>query len=449
MAEIKKFKTSAVRGVFLHANRTANDGHTHSNESIDLDRTRYNYRLKTGGIEEWQKRLDEVFRIKRKDGVTFAELVITLPEDVNKDDERRFFQSCYEFFAKDFGDENIIYATVHKDEVTPHLHLGFLPVQKKEITADDYPSKSQRAQLDEWRRKHGDSLPTERLLAKAIINRRYLNAFHKRLQVHVDKYLGYHVSILNGATVNGNKTVLELKVQTLQEKEQALQKSIGSIKEDAKVIKQTMAETGITTEEFGLYPLLQKIENLQKQNKALMEILVRNNCSYSPNELRQQSYIPAKSLGLNVYEGSYVDERIPDNAVVVVEVPKNREDSPQQKFINADFDLRQMITYIQNSDDEVRVKRSRTSDKVFVIIKTSEDEHNTISNLILMEQMLKEIEGIQNRKIYMDRIASDRYDLAKSILASNEFQVSYFEKKSTIDKLLEDEKEQEEKQIKE
>ena len=201
MAEIKKFKTPAVRAVFIHANRTANDGHTHSNESIDLDRTKYNYRLKTGGIKDWQKRLDEVFRIRRKD----------------------------------FGDENIIYATVHKDEITPHMHLGFLPVQKKDIVYEDYKNQAQRHDLDLWMKKH-DELPHERLLASAIINRAYLNTMHERLQIHVDNYLGYHASVINGATVKGNKTVLELKVKSLREEEQSLQKSIGGIREDARKI---------------------------------------------------------------------------------------------------------------------------------------------------------------------------------------------------------------------
>lgn len=441
MAEIKKFKTPAVKAVFVHANRTATDGHKHSNENIDLDRTKYNYRLKTGGVKDWKKRLDEVFRVKRSDNVTFAEVIVTLPKDVREEDERRFFQSCYEFFCKDFGDENVMYATVHKDEIQPHMHLGFLPVEKKDITYDDYPNQKYKSNLDKWVKKHNE-LPKERLLASAIINRPYLNTMHERLQMHVDNYLGYHASVLNGATAKGNKTVLELKVKTLQEKEQTLKESIGGIKEDAKMIKQTMEKTGITSEDFALYPLLQKIENLQEQNTALMEVLTRNGCSYSPNELKPKNYIPAKSAPLNVYEGSLVDEQLTSNAVVVIELPKHKDDSPQQKYINEDFDLRQMITFAKNSDDEVRVKRSRTSDKVFVIIKTDDDVKKTITNLIVMEQMLKEIEDIRSRKIYMDRIESDRYDLARSILTSNNFQAAYFEKKSTIDKMLEEEKEQ-------
>ena len=441
MAEIKKFKTPAVKAVFVHANRTATDGHKHSNENIDLDRTKYNYRLKTGGVKDWKKRLDEVFRVKRSDNVTFAEVIVTLPKDVREEDERRFFQSCYEFFCKDFGDENVMYATVHKDEIQPHMHLGFLPVEKKDITYDDYPNQKYKSNLDKWVKIHNE-LPKERLLASAIINRPYLNTMHERLQMHVDNYLGYHASVLNGATAKGNKTVLELKVKTLQEKEQTLKESIGGIKEDAKMIKQTMEKTGITSEDFALYPLLQKIENLQEQNKALMEVLTRNGCSYSPNELKPKNYIPAKSAPLNVYEGSLVDEQLTSNAVVVIELPKHKDDSPQQKYINEDFDLRQMITFAKNSDDEVRVKRSRTSDKVFVIIKTDDDVKKTITNLIVMEQMLKEIEDIRSRKIYMDRIESDRYDLARSILTSNNFQAAYFEKKSTIDKMLEEEKEQ-------
>ncbi len=449
MAEIKKFKTAAVRAVFIHANRTANDGHTHSNESIDLNLTDCNYRIKTGGIDDWRKRLDEVFKFKRSTNVTFCEAVVTLPEDVKKDsadsnmEERRFFQSCYEFFAKDFGEQNVIYAVVHKGEKTPHMHLGFLPVKEKEVSLSDYDRNIYTNQIKDWIKNHNGETPKEQLIAKEVINRQYLFTMHERLQEHVDKTLGYHTSIINGATVHGNKTVLQLKVKSLKEEKQSLEEEITAYREDAKRIRQSLNETGIKAEQFELYPMLQQIENLKEQNKALMNVIVRNGCSYKPSEIRQQEIIPAKSSRLNVYEGSLVDEQLPENSVIVIELPKHKQESPQQKLINSDFDLRQMIAFANNSDDEVRVKKSRTSDKTFVFIKTDDDEKNTINNLILMERLLREIDNLQNKKIYMDRIASDRYDLAKSILASNNLQVAYFEEKNKIDKLLEDEREQE------
>lgn len=436
MAAIAKIKSSGVKAVFRHANRTENDGHEHSNKNIDLSKTQNNYRLKSGDLKDFRERLKDVYYVKRSDGVTFAEAIVTLPKDVKPEDERTFFQSCYEFFSDDFGEDNVIYATVHKDELTPHLHLGFVPTAKYSNT----PCK--RKSLEKWRDKHGGEYPQERICVGECITRQYLWELHGRLQHKVDKDLGYHVSVSNGATVHGNKTVLELKVKSLQEEKDALEKSIGNIKNDAKAVKQSLTQAGITTDQFGLYPLLQKIEELQEQNQALMDIIARNNYTYRPNELRKKKeYSATSSSAVNVFEGSLVDEQLPENAVVVIEIPKNRPDSPQQALINADFDLRQIVTFAKNSNEAVRIKRSRTSDKWFVTIKTDENEQATINNLMLLENVLREIEDLKERRVYMDRMESDRYDLAKSILTSSNITASYFEKKSTLDKILGNEQE--------
>ncbi len=46
-----------------------------------------------------------------------------VPEKVNE-----FFRDSYEFLEKLVGKENIIYAGIHLDEDTPHMHVYFLPV---------------------------------------------------------------------------------------------------------------------------------------------------------------------------------------------------------------------------------------------------------------------------------------------------------------------------------
>ncbi len=443
MASIAKIKTKGVRAVFRHANRTESDGHTHSNESIDLSRTKNNYRLKAGEFSDWQQRLKDVFYIKRKDGVTFAEAIVTLPSDVAPEDERQFFQSCYEFFADDFGEDNVIYAVVHKDELTPHLHLGFVPTVKGNVNELYGQATQTRNRIEKWCRQHDGQYPTERINAGKLITREYLWNLHKRLSERIDRDLGYHVSVLNGATVHGNKTVLELKVKTLEEKEKALQKSISGIREDAKAIRHELMQTGIRAEQFELYPLLQKIEELEKENQVLMDIIARNECEFKPSELKRKPIVPAKSSSVSVYKGSLVHEQLPENAVVVIELPNGRPDSPQQALVNSDFDLRQIVTFAKNSQETVRVKRSRTSDRYFVTIKTDGNEQNTINNLILMEKVLQEIEDLRSRRIYMDRLDTDRYDLAKSVLSANDLTASYFEQKTTLDKFMEEQEKQE------
>ena len=60
------------------------------------------------------------------------------------------------------------------------------------------------------------SIETEKLNAKAVINRTELQKFHKELQAAMDVRMGYHISITSGITKaqGGNKTISQLKAET-------------------------------------------------------------------------------------------------------------------------------------------------------------------------------------------------------------------------------------------
>ena len=56
-----------------------------------------------------------------------------LVPDINSENDipkmvKDFFNDSYEFLEKLVGKENIVYAEVHYDEDTPHMHFYFLPV---------------------------------------------------------------------------------------------------------------------------------------------------------------------------------------------------------------------------------------------------------------------------------------------------------------------------------
>ena len=55
---------------------------------------------------------------------------------ISEQEQRQFFLDCFEFAAQRYGRENIIAATVHLDEATPHLHLDFVP-----LTSDGRPGQ--------------------------------------------------------------------------------------------------------------------------------------------------------------------------------------------------------------------------------------------------------------------------------------------------------------------
>lgn len=79
----------------------------------------------------------------RKDAVRLAEFLITSDkeffEKISPQDQKRYFETAYEFLADRYGEKNLIYATIHNDEKTPHMHVGFVPVTEDgRLSAKDF-----------------------------------------------------------------------------------------------------------------------------------------------------------------------------------------------------------------------------------------------------------------------------------------------------------------------
>lgn len=196
MAHVEKYTMADVTGIFIHYDRSP--GHSLSNKDIDKSRTHLNYNLAADDQPMPQKkflqiRLKQIKTNGRKNQNVMVDWVITQPTDVNEIDSKRFFQEVYRFFIDRYGVRNVISAYVHMDEVgnTPHMHFSFIPVE----TLED---------------------GTEKLNAKAVINRTELQKFHKELQAAMDLRMGYHISITSGITKaqGGNKTITQLKAET-------------------------------------------------------------------------------------------------------------------------------------------------------------------------------------------------------------------------------------------
>lgn len=203
MAAIKKYKASHVAQTLNHDNRTPNDNINRGNEKIDPERTNQNYWFKKGGYDEWKMRKDEVHCMKRDDIVVLDELIVTLPKDVKSNDERAFFEACFDYACNRFGSENVINAVVHKDETTPHIHIGFIPIVKDKLRNGE----------ECYKVNHSKACP-----------RKYYQSYHQELSDFVKQAIGYEVAILNGATDNGNKTISKLKAEKLQAQVEELSK---------------------------------------------------------------------------------------------------------------------------------------------------------------------------------------------------------------------------------
>lgn len=159
MAHIAKYKAASCGHMLAHYRR---DASSLGRENIDPTRERENmvlahYTNKDGklvvgqvlpreGTPNWstiERRIERVNenakaagkRATRKDAVVMADVVVTLPENVRKGDEGRFFRLTYWYLSNKFGIDNMMGGFVHKDEVlkdgTPardHMHVPFTPI---------------------------------------------------------------------------------------------------------------------------------------------------------------------------------------------------------------------------------------------------------------------------------------------------------------------------------
>ena len=159
MAHIAKYKATSVGHMLAHYRR---DESSLGRDNIDPKRVKNDmvvahYTNKDGklvvgrvvpreGEPNWgtvERRIERVNeaqkaagkRATRKDAVVMADVVVTLPDNVRKGDEDRFFRLTYWYLSNKFGIDNMMGGFVHKDEVlkdgTPardHMHVPFTPI---------------------------------------------------------------------------------------------------------------------------------------------------------------------------------------------------------------------------------------------------------------------------------------------------------------------------------
>jgi hypothetical protein len=191
MANVDKFTRMASGHLCSHFERGKDENSEYikfGNQNIDRERSHQNYNLapdRPGGqIEFIRRRTSEVKCLKRDDVNVMCSWVVTLPQGFSR--EKEFFKESYRFLSERYGKDNVVSAYVHMDEKQPHMHFAFVPVVVG---------------------KNGK----EKVSAKELLTKMELKRFHPDLKNSLEHALDQEVPILNGATVNGNRTVSELK----------------------------------------------------------------------------------------------------------------------------------------------------------------------------------------------------------------------------------------------
>src|SRR5699024_4835641 len=129
VVRMQKMKSHDLKGVQFH-NQGVRESIT--NKEIDKERSHESYVLK--GVENinHNERVKDIIdsqkigtRKTKKDAVLVNELLITSDrnffDNLNKDEQKRFFEESYNLLSERYGKQNVAYATVHNDERTPHM----------------------------------------------------------------------------------------------------------------------------------------------------------------------------------------------------------------------------------------------------------------------------------------------------------------------------------------
>lgn len=137
ICRVQKIKgSSGIAGCQIHNRR---EKKSRTNPDINREKSHLNIELiDTKGKtfnELVEERLKEGYKVKkalRKDAVKLCEFLFTSDAEffdkLTYEQQIDYFRDCLTYVQITYGAENVIAATIHLDEATPHLHLDFVPL---------------------------------------------------------------------------------------------------------------------------------------------------------------------------------------------------------------------------------------------------------------------------------------------------------------------------------
>ena len=265
VARMQKMKAVNLGGAYRHNERIFEN---HSNKDIDTSRSHLNYELTERDRElSYKSQIEDYInenkvseRAIRKDEVLCDEWIITSDkaffEKLDQEKTRDFFETAKNYFAENYGEENIAYASVHLDESTPHMHMGVVPFENGKLSSkamfDREELKKIQDELPKYMNEHGFDLQRGELNSEA--KHKTVAEFKKdlattELQQELDRLnevLKEKYEELDKIELRASESLSELDkykndINTLEDTKRALETEIGDYKDelrDSRTLKQ-------------------------------------------------------------------------------------------------------------------------------------------------------------------------------------------------------------------
>lgn len=265
VARMQKMKAVNLGGAYRHNERIFEN---HSNKDIDTSRSHLNYELTERDRElSYKSQIEDYInenkvseRAIRKDAVLCDEWIITSDkaffEKLDQEKTRDFFETAKNYFAENYGEENIAYASVHLDESTPHMHMGVVPFENGKLSSkamfDREELKKIQDELPKYMNEHGFDLQRGELNSEA--KHKTVAEFKKDLATtevqqeldRLNEVLKEKYEELDKIELRASESLSELEkykndINALEDTKRALETEIGAYKDelrDSRTLKQ-------------------------------------------------------------------------------------------------------------------------------------------------------------------------------------------------------------------
>ena len=203
IVRVSKVKSGTnTTGIQKHVQRENNN---YENEDIDHSKTYLNYDLVNANKQNFNNLIDEKIeqnytgkRKIRTDAIKHVDGLITSDneffKDKSQDEIRAFFEHSKEFIENEYGKDNLLYATVHMDEKTPHMHFGIVPITQdgrlsaKEVIGNKKALTEFQDRFNEYVNQRGYDL--ERGQSRQVTNAKHdqVSRYKQKTEYHKQEY---------------------------------------------------------------------------------------------------------------------------------------------------------------------------------------------------------------------------------------------------------------------
>jgi len=254
---MQKFQVSDVQGIQKHNQR---QGTSKSNPDIDYSKTEQNYDLLNDQNLKYESEIKEKIaeQVKRKpraNSVVLSEFMVTAsPEYMNAlsaEEQKTYFEKSLEFIQERYGQKNTLYAVIHHDEATPHMHVGVIPItEDNRLSAKDIFNKQELRELQEEFPKHLQKHDFEIVRGEKGSEKKHLSSQEYKEKQDLEK----EIQLLDKEIEGKKKEFIDLSEALPQEKlDVKVRKEIKS-----EVKQKLFGDAEITKKETGNYVLTPK-----------------------------------------------------------------------------------------------------------------------------------------------------------------------------------------------